>query len=128
KGANFKYNLRGSTTAAFCFAAASTFFVAAVLAVFFGDAGFFSAVVFLVSAAFLAAGAFFATFFPVVFFTSELGFCATRFTLPLEEGLVVESLNEPDAPFPLVCTTAPDVTAARRYRLMKGANFSPSTL
>ena len=38
------------------------------------------------------------------------------------------NLNEPEAPFPLVCTNSPDATAAFRYFLMNGANFSESTL
>lgn len=39
-----------------------------------------------------------------------------------------DSLKLPLAPFPLVCTNEPDVTADLRYFLMKGANFSASTL
>lgn len=38
------------------------------------------------------------------------------------------NLNEPEAPFPLVWTNEPDATAPLRYFLMKGANFSASTL
>ncbi|PSN36764.1 hypothetical protein C0J52_26089, partial [Blattella germanica] len=38
------------------------------------------------------------------------------------------SLKEPEAPFPLVCTSSPEATADLRYFLMKGANFSGSTL
>lgn len=114
--------------AAFCFAAASTFFAAAVLAVFFAGAGFFSTWVFLAGAAFFSAGAFFATtaFFFGVVFLAVMDFLTVRF-LSSGPGLV-GNLNEPDAPLPLVCTTAPDVTAAFKYLLMKGANFSPSTL
>ncbi|XP_063836693.1 uncharacterized protein LOC135085837 isoform X2 [Ostrinia nubilalis] len=38
------------------------------------------------------------------------------------------NLNEPEAPLPLVWIKAPDSTALFRYFLMKGANFSASTL
>lgn len=38
------------------------------------------------------------------------------------------SLNEPDAPLPLVWMSAPDSTALLRYFLMNGASFSASTL
>lgn len=38
------------------------------------------------------------------------------------------NLNEPEAPFPFVCTKAPEATEAFKYFLMKGATFSASTL
>lgn len=46
----------------------------------------------------------------------------------LEEEDLDSNLNEPDAPLPLVWMRAPDSTALFRYFLMKGANFSASTL
>src|SRR5436189_2433518 len=41
---------------------------------------------------------------------------------------VDDNLNEPLAPLPFVCTSAPDATLALIYFLMNGANFSASTL
>lgn len=45
-----------------------------------------------------------------------------------DSDLPAESLNDPDAPFPLVCTRAPDATAVFKYFLMNGASFSASSL
>lgn len=41
---------------------------------------------------------------------------------------VAANLNEPDAPFPFVCTRVPAITADFKYFLIKGDTFSASTL
>ena len=77
-------------------------------------------------AAFLPTGfaAFFTPFLaPAVFFTLMVD-AAGATSFPVLEL----NLKEPDAPFPLVCTRAPEVTADFRYFLMNGDNFSASTL
>jgi hypothetical protein len=38
------------------------------------------------------------------------------------------NLNDPEAPLPLVWTSSPEATAVFKYFLMKGDNFSESTL
>ena len=78
-------------------------------------------------AAFLPAGftAFFTLFLaPVAFFALVAEAAGATFSFLVWEL----SLKDPDAPFPLVCTRVPEVTAAFRYFLMKGESFSASAL
>jgi hypothetical protein len=42
--------------------------------------------------------------------------------------LAAANLNDPEAPLPFVCTNSPEATAVFKYFLMKGDNFSESTL
>jgi len=69
-------------------------------------------------ASFLAGAAFLAP--PEAFLGEAGGFFSPAFAL---DG----SLNDPEAPCPLVCTSSPDSTAFFKYFLMKGANVCMST-
>jgi hypothetical protein len=82
---------------------------------------------------------FSAVFFPVTFF-GDLTFALAGtcfFSLPRAGAVAVpaafsglaaeDSLKEPEAPLPLVCTSSPDATAPFKYFLINGANFSAST-
>lgn len=101
---------------------------------------FFSAAVF-----FAFGEVFLADFAAVAAVTVDLSADATRlagdfldlaaalFFFSAADGFVAPevaeaNLNEPEAPFPFVCTKAPEATDAFRYFLMKGATFSASTL
>ncbi|KYN09706.1 hypothetical protein ALC57_18227, partial [Trachymyrmex cornetzi] len=97
---------------------------------FFGlVAALLAVVVFFATAGFRGAFSVCASFFVLAFHTSELPKARCAFPLDLVGlGLSVDNLKEPVAPLPLVCTTAPAVTADFRYRLINGATFSPSTL
>lgn len=108
------------------FFSALGFFAAAFLGFFAPAAGArlgFAVAVVLLARGFLVPEGFFlpaaaaaAAFF---FFSPADGDCAEA-----EE----DSLNEPLAPLPLVCTSAPDATADLRYLRIKGDSFSTSTL
>lgn len=65
-------------------------------------------------------GVFLAFSDPVFLFSAVEGFATPE---PADDNL-----NEPEAPLPFVCTSAPEATEAFRYFLMKGATFSASTL
>ena len=82
---------------------------------FFGEAAFF---VFL-AAGFLAAAAF--------GFFGEAGFLAAAF-FGAAFSPATFNLKDPEAPLPFVWIKSPLVTAAFKYFLMNGANFSASTL
>lgn len=125
--------LVGGLALFFAFGAALLGFAAGFLAA----AGFF-----LAAAAFLSLIAALGLAAAADFFlgdAADLGFLgdllAADFGLAADEDdgfLAVaffdSNLNEPDAPLPLVWMSAPDSTALFRYFLMKGANFSASTL
>lgn len=106
------------------FFSALGFFAAAFLGFFAPAAGArlgFAVAVVLLARGFLVPEGFFlpaaaAAFF---FFSPADDDCAEA-----EE----DSLNEPLAPLPLVCTSAPDATADLRYLRIKGDSFSTSTL
>lgn len=92
----------------------------------------FAAVFGLAGEALAAAGAAF--FF---FFSGVATAAATFFGFAFDANfgffvfvgpLLAANLNEPEAPFPLVCTNEPVCTADFKYFLMKGAIFSGSTL
>lgn len=87
----------------------------------FGDAAAFLPVL-AFSPATRLTGVFlaFAPAVPDVFFSVADGFA--------EPEDADANLNDPDAPFPLVCTNDPEATADLRYFLMKGATFSASAL
>lgn len=69
--------------------------------------------------------AFFAPFLaPAVFFAFAAEAAGAAFSFRVWEL----SLKDPDAPFPLVCTRVPEVTADFRYFLMNGDSFSASAL
>jgi hypothetical protein len=104
------------------FSPAVSFFALAALA-FLADAflagdAFFAAFGLSPLAALFAGDFFLAA--PAFFFSPPAGF----------EGFDPEDANlkDPEAPFPLVCTKAPDATEAFKYFLMNGATFSASTL
>lgn len=105
--------------------AAELFFSAAVFfafgEVFLADlAAVAAAAVDLSAAAIRLAGDFLDLAVALFFLSPADGFAA----LDVAEA----NLNEPEAPFPFVCTKAPEATDAFRYFLMKGATFSASTL
>ena len=104
---------------------AELFFSAAVFfalgEVFFADFAAATAVaVALSEAATRLAGDFLDLAAALFFFSAADGFAAP--------DVAEANLNEPEAPFPFVCTNAPDATDAFKYFLMKGATFSASTL
>lgn len=122
----FGFGVRGFLMAAdflidFCFDAfgldGATFLAAGFLAL--TAAGFFAA-------GFFAAG-FLATFFALGFFAlAAFGFFAAFGFAGL--AALADSLNDPLAPLPLVCTKLPPAVAFFKYFLMNGANLSASTL
>lgn len=57
------------------------------------------------------------------FFSAPVGFVAEA-----PEEVEAASLKDPEAPFPFVCTKAPETTDDFKYFLMNGATFSASTL
>src|SRR5277367_6470214 len=102
---------------------------------FFSFFGLFAAFLALLAGAFFffsldAAGAFFsaAGLAAVVFLGEDAFFVFFFFPSVFFSDLPALSLNEPLAPFPLVWTRLPLATADLRYFLIKGDNFSTSTL
>ena len=97
---------------------------------FFGD--FFSAAAFLAfEGLFLAALACLSP--DAAFFTGDFLVLTVVFFLSDDACFVVlepeaASLNDPEAPFPLVCTKAPETTADFKYFLINEDTFSASTL
>lgn len=95
---------------------------------FFGevDAAAFGAGDFTEAAA-AAAPAFFAAALFFAFPSADAGFSvAAAACLPV--AVADESLKDPDAPLPFVCTSAPAATADLMYFFMKGDIFSASIL
>ena len=71
---------------------------------------------------------FFSTDFLVFFGSAAFTVFWTLAIFASEPLAGTASLNDPEAPLPFVCTTAPEIMAAFKYLLMKGAIFSGSTL
>lgn len=95
----------------------------------FGLAGAFLAAGFLA----LAAAGFFAVGFLATAFLVAGFFALAAFGFLAAFGLaglaaLADSLNDPLAPLPLVCTKLPPAVAFFKYFLMNGANFTASTL